>query len=333
MKIIMWNLCCVVISLLCWQCGSADPAVSELQKLRKQSRDDVIHFDESMFERLALNPNRKYTLIVFMTAAHLLDKSNLQLRKVRKEFGLAAMAFSKKNQDSLFFCEIEFGESKDIFARLGVQSLPFVFRLSEDHQIGGNGMISIGSGDQMEQKEFRSYPWMGEDFVSFVSDRTGMQAEEIERPSALKSPVFQVFALIVLITGAYIGHKIYYSEWIQNPFIWISACLFVFWFATSGGMYDIIRGVPLMVPTQEGKVQWYTQGQGQLGAEGFTIGTMYIVFAVSLVVFTQLGPRIKDQMVQRVVLYSALVIAYFCFSRVVSFYKFKNGYHWYTYLF
>lgn len=54
------------------------------------ARDNVVHLDEAGFARYASGARRPYHLVVFLTASHLLDKTQLGLRELRQEFGLLA---------------------------------------------------------------------------------------------------------------------------------------------------------------------------------------------------------------------------------------------------
>ena len=64
--------------------------IEELQALTKRSADGVIHFNPQLFDQYAAGRRRPYSLIFFLTAAHLQDKSSLGLRALRKQYGLLA---------------------------------------------------------------------------------------------------------------------------------------------------------------------------------------------------------------------------------------------------
>ena len=103
----------------------------------------------------------------------------------------------------------------------------------------------------------------------------------------------------------------------------------------AGGLFNIIRGMPMSSVDRDGKVQWFMPGQGQLGAEGFLMGSTYVSFAMCCFALTQL-PRwfagSKDSTVYRVVAYVLLLAAVGLFRMVVNFYTMKTGYRlrWYV---
>ena len=73
----------------------------ELEELQRSSPDGVIHLSTELFDRYLVGKRRPYSMILFMTASHLLDKQNLDLRGQRKEFGLLAKVRAAQAQQSL----------------------------------------------------------------------------------------------------------------------------------------------------------------------------------------------------------------------------------------
>ncbi len=70
----------------------------ELEALVRQASDGVIHFTPQMFDDYVTGKRRPYAMIMFCTAAHLLDKPQLNLRGLRKEFGLLATVGFTRNE-------------------------------------------------------------------------------------------------------------------------------------------------------------------------------------------------------------------------------------------
>ncbi len=70
--------------------AQGDEDKAELVAMAKRSADGVIHFNPQLFERYAVGKRRPYSLIFFLTAAHLQDKTSLGLRPLRKQYGLLA---------------------------------------------------------------------------------------------------------------------------------------------------------------------------------------------------------------------------------------------------
>lgn len=100
----------------------------------------------------------------------------------------------------------------------------------------------------------------------------------------------------------------------------------------AGGLHNIIRGVPLVRVGEHG-VEWYLQGQGQLGMEGFAVGGMYVLFALCGCGLIFANEIFDNPGAVRVSSYMFIVGALILFMRIKAFYAWKTGYHLRFYLF
>lgn len=101
----------------------------------------------------------------------------------------------------------------------------------------------------------------------------------------------------------------------------------------SGGMYNIIRGMPLYVLTQQGPQYFMPPGQGQLGGEGFLGGTGYLLVGLSvsgLTLLPALAPNL-DKRKLRFATFAIIALGAYSFLQVVGLYRWKTGYRWRTY--
>ena len=157
--------------------------------------------------------------------------------------------------------------------------------------------------------------------------QTGISVGEIVKPSLLTSPFTPVLFLATVAAGAYVAYHLYYADFMKNQLIWTSGTLFVFWFAVSGGMHNIIRGVPMyFYDPNAGKVQMFlNQAQAQLGAEGFIMGSMTMAFALSVATLSYVAPKMSNPFWQRVVCWAALIIGGFSLRSLVTSYQWKTG--------
>ena len=232
----------------------------------------------------------------------------------------------------MFLADIEFRDSQELFHRLGAKSLPFIFQVLPQTHVEGDGNIKLRPDDLMRHEDYGNQHWTADDISSFLADRAGLKVGKIERPSFVRSPVFPFLALGMLGVAAALGWRLYHAAFMRNLTLWTVGVLFVYWFSVSGGMHNIIRGVPLVYANREGVVQLFMPGaQGQLGAEGFITGTLYLLFALSLSALTYVTPHVKDEMARRVLGYVLLGVAYLSFRQVVVNYTQKTGYRWRTY--
>lgn len=101
-----------------------------------------------------------------------------------------------------------------------------------------------------------TYPWPAEDLVTCVSRQTGLSAAAVERPTVVQNPLFPLALLGGIVVGGAVAWKLYNSPIVRITGLWTLGALAVYWFATSGGMYNIIRGIPFSIVRDGKKVYW-----------------------------------------------------------------------------
>ena len=75
------------------------------------------------------------------------------------------------NAGKLFFAQIEYKRSAELFHRLGVNSLPYIFRLSSSFPVEADGTIKLRTDEVMKHADYAAYPWTAEDMSSFVREK------------------------------------------------------------------------------------------------------------------------------------------------------------------
>ena len=287
--------------------------LAELRSLRASSPDGVVSIPSvDAFERFTegARGGRGHGLVVFCTAKHLLDKPQLGLRKMRREFGTVAKTarrnlaeYVKSSNasspasplDTLFFATLDFESAREAFHRLGVQSLP------------ADGAAAAAAADFPPAIVIHEAP---------------------PRPSVVNV----VLGLSLLSALAAIGWKLYNSALARSYPLWTVGALAVWWFSTSGGMYNIIRGMPMVLPQRDGTVKLFLDGSGQVGFEGFLMGTLYASVGLSFFALSAAATRLSDEGGRRVAGYVALCLAWFAYRRVVSIHDWKTSFGWHSFL-
>lgn len=97
-----------------------------------------------------------------------------------------------------------------------------------------NGQWKIHEDETMTPAVYGRGVWDAAKFAKFLEARVHLHLGPVAEPSALNDPVLVTVLLMLLVPGAYAGWRIYTSTWIGNPWIWSTAVLAVFMFATSG---------------------------------------------------------------------------------------------------
>ena len=106
----------------CWDSYSQPSLqVKELLAAQQRAKDGVIHFTPATFSKHVTGKQRPFAVFLFLTANHLLDKPQLGLGPMRKEFGYLAKAFKDRiakgeveKPGTIFFAEAEFKESQEV---------------------------------------------------------------------------------------------------------------------------------------------------------------------------------------------------------------------------
>ena len=78
------------------------------------------------------------------------------------------LAIISRVQSQVFFVEIEFGKSKEAFARINSKSLPYIFHIGGGINTEGSGIIRVPSSDSMQVAFIRSRLKSQDNLVPFV---------------------------------------------------------------------------------------------------------------------------------------------------------------------
>ncbi|XP_043690137.1 probable dolichyl-diphosphooligosaccharide--protein glycosyltransferase subunit 3B [Telopea speciosissima] len=300
--------------------------VEELLSLQSRSKSGVIHLDDLSLRRFFTPANsRSYSLVIFFDAVQLHDKHELHLQELRTEFGLVASAFIKNNEDTpaqfkLFFCDIEFKESQSSFALFGVNALPQVRHVGPQIQ-------NLKDSESMGQNEFAR---MADSIAEFVEAKTRLTIGPIERPPLLSKKQIGFLLVLIVIWAPFLVKRLLVGDTLlQNPKLWLSFAVFVYFLSVSGTMHNIIRQMPMFLADRDdpSKLTFFYQGSGmQLGAESFAIGFLYTIVGLLLAFATHLLVRVRNVMVQRAFMIFVLFVSFWAVKKVVYLDNWKTGY-------
>jgi oligosaccharyltransferase complex subunit gamma len=279
--------------------------VAELLELQRNSKNGVISLDNAAFVRFTSGKNRPYSLFIFGDSRHFRKQSKLELETRYQTYAAVARSFASHHSGKLtegkaFFVRMFFEDAKESFGRLGVKGLPYIARIPPALSVSPNGGISMPKNEVMAGGVSTGID--PKDVGTFVEDRTGLSPGDLSAVTATtRSRFIPLFTLIFLAAASFIGYKLYYAKFMRSPALYVVGSIAIFWFATSGGMYNIIRGTPFIGydPRTKSSVV-FTSGSGQMGAEGFIMGTFYILFALLIASFTRMLPRVKEESERRI---------------------------------
>jgi len=273
-------------------------------ELQRNSKDGVITLDNSAFVRYTSGKNRPYSLFIFGDSRHFRKQSKLELESRFQIYASVARSFASQHsgkftEGKAFFARMLFEDARESFGRLGVKGLPYISRIPPALSISPHGGISMPKGEVMPGGV--STGTDPKDVGSFVEDRTGLSPGDLSALTATtRSRFIPLFTLIFLAGASFIGYKLYYARVMRSPGLYAAGAIAIFWFSTSGGMYNIIRGSPFIgYDPRTRSTIIFMSGSGQMGAEGFIMGTLYLLFALLIVSFGKMLPSVKEESERR----------------------------------
>ncbi|KAL4859895.1 putative dolichyl-diphosphooligosaccharide--protein glycosyltransferase subunit 3B [Chlorella vulgaris] len=308
--------------------GAADPEdVDRLLALQKR-HGGVIELDTKTAQQLLGGKSRPYSVIIVADAKDLRSQGKLKLGQLMADFKLVAKSFAaehagKPAAGSVLFARMEFSKAKDLFGRMGIQALPYLALVPPSLAIDEGGALTLNKEDVMPTS---SYPWSAETIATWVLERTGVAVGEIKRPTLVSTRLMPILSLAVLGALGFVGFHLYHASFMRHTFLYAVGAIFIYWFSVSGGMFNIIRGVPLVGYDQRKRQSMlFMQGQGQLGAEGFIMGSLYTTVGMAVAALIMVAPKVKDPNTQRVVAYGIILVAFMAFRMVTSNHLWKTG--------
>ncbi|KAJ4975327.1 hypothetical protein NE237_000433 [Protea cynaroides] len=237
--------------------------VEELLRIQSKSKSGVIHLDDKSLWRFFSSGNpRSYALVIFFDAVHLHDKQELHLQEIRAQFGLVASTFINNNKDTpakskLFFCDIEFKESQSSFLQFGVNTLPHIRHVGPQIQ-------NLKDSEPMDQNEL---PRMADAIAEFVEAKTMLTIGPIERPPLVSKKQLGFLLAVIVIWAPFVVKRLLSGDTLlQNPKLWLSFAVFVYFFCVSGTMHNIIRKMPMFLRDRNdpSKFIFFYKGSGNV---------------------------------------------------------------------
>ena len=309
--------------LLCCHVGltTSDSKFHELIRQRNDYADGVLSFDDALFDKFGFDSKRDYGLVIFFDAARYHDNSELRLPEMRKQFGIVSQSFLKshvgENASKLFFCVVDVDSAMNVFDVFGVRSVPHII------------YIHPGKVDTAEEFNFETSERSAHGIAAFIKSVANVDVGPIPKP-----PLFSTVQIIIIVISCILGVPA--IPWlivsrrspVYSPWSWCLLGLAVYLFSVSGGMFNIIRGMPMYIrdPAVPGKfVFFYNQSGAQFGVEGFMLGSLYTVVGLILAFVTYVLPRVRNAWIQRGMMIVSCVATYAAILQVLMFQSMKEG--------
>nr|KAJ3421020.1 oligosaccharyl transferase subunit ost3/OST6 [Polyrhizophydium stewartii] len=254
---------------------------------------------------------RNYTLFVLLTTSlpeH--GQFGVQYRHVTK-------AWSRVFEPGkLYFSELDFKVGQEVFAKLGIQSVPLMFRFPPTE-----GPLAIQG--QYDIYDFNRHGMEAQPFVEFVEAKTGVKIP-------YSKPVDYTNAIIsgVLLASAIIAGYLFWDQITRVfhiPHLWLSGSWLMIVVMCGGYMWNTIRNPPF-VGQHNGQAHLISGGfQYQFGVETFIVAGLYSVVSLSLLLLVAYVPTIKNVEEQRRITWVTVLVFVVTYSFTLNFFKVKIG--------
>ncbi|XP_039060061.1 probable dolichyl-diphosphooligosaccharide--protein glycosyltransferase subunit 3B [Hibiscus syriacus] len=179
----------------------------------------------------------------------------------------------------------------------------------------------------MDQGDFSR---LSESMTEFVQSRTKLTVGPLHRPPILSKTQLGLILVLLLISAPFVAKKIFSGEtFLHDPKIWLSGAVFVYFFSVSVAMHNIIRKMPMFLLDRNNPntLIFFYQGSGmQLGAEGFTVGSLYTIVGLLLAFVTHLLVYVKNSKTKRGAMLFAIIVSFWAVQKVVFLDNWKTGY-------
>lgn len=186
----------------------------------------------------------------------------------------------------IFFAELDFNLNQEIFQAVNLQSAPFLFLVPPSFSTNSPKIGTLYNKLRSKYNFGAVQPNVRvSEITDFIARRTGVSIEA-QRTVGVSDLGHLVF---LLGTGLF-AFYCYAVRFRTIPLIYFLTALVFYLFCSSGGMYNILRGMPFSQVGQRGEVQYISYGHGgQYGAESMIVGSLVFGCALLLILLNSLS--------------------------------------------
>ncbi|KAL2178302.1 uncharacterized protein P884DRAFT_268977 [Thermothelomyces heterothallicus CBS 202.75] len=279
-----------------------------------------IKLGDSSYRELTATP-RDYAVAVLLTAME--SRYGCQMcREFQPEWELLARSWTsgdRKGESRVVFGTLDFGDGRDVFMSLGLQTAPVLFFFPPT-----TGPHAAASPDAVR------YDFTG-----------GAQAAEVvhhwlsrhlpDRPHPpIKRPInwMRWISTFVMLSGALTASYVawpYVLPIIQSRTVWAAVTLISILLFTSGHMFNHIRNVPYVAGDGRGGISYFAGGfQNQYGLETQIVAALYGILTLSSISLAVKVPRIGDPRYQGIAFVAWFGVMVLVYSLLLSIFRGKN---------
>ncbi|KAH6842513.1 hypothetical protein B0I37DRAFT_382091 [Chaetomium sp. MPI-CAGE-AT-0009] len=283
-----------------------------------------VKLGDASYRELTAAP-RDYSVAVLLTAMD--SRYGCQLcREFQPEWELLARSWTagdRKGESRIVFGTLDFGDGRDIFMSLGLQTAPVLFFFpptTGPHAPASPEPIRYDFTGGAQAAEV-VHSWV----ARYLPDRPH---PPIKRPINWMRWISTFVILSGSLTFSYVAWP-YVLPVIQSRTVWAAITLISILLFTSGHMFNHIRNVPYVAGDGRGGISYFASGfQNQYGLETQIVAALYGVLALSSISLAVKVPRMSDPRTQGIAFIAWFGILFVVYSLLLSIFRGKNpGYY------
>ncbi|PNY27751.1 Magnesium transporter protein 1 [Tolypocladium capitatum] len=312
------SACALVAGVLAAQ----TPAADRFNLFRRMGQSSpTIQLNSESYKQLTATP-RDYSAAVLLTAVAPRFGCHL-CRSFQPEWDLVGRSWTKgdkKAESRLIFGTLDFGDSRDIFLSLGLQTAPVLFLFPPTQ-----GPHAVSSVEPL-RFDFSNGPPTAEQVQSWLARHLPDRPHpEIKRPINYTRWAAGITFLLGISTLAVTAGP-YVLPILQNRNLWASLTMVAILLFTSGHMFNHIRKVPYVAGDGHGKVSLFPPSfQTQFGLETQIVAAIYGLLAFGTIALATRIPCMTNPRAQLVTGVVWCVVMMAMNSFLLSVFRIKNG--------
>lgn len=285
----------------------------ELQALKSQ--DGVIKLDDSNFFELTTGPRDYYISLLYTAMAQ--EVGCESCKKFDPIYGKISRSYSASNpgKDGIVFFKADFNDNKAAFGKLQMNQVPrlWVFPPGEDI---GYGVLNEHFDYTLAGRAMED-PLHFADFVSKLVNANIVVQEDFE-PLQFAQYFVVTFVVVLLLKKKVLSKlpKVALFRMVSTLAIVI---------LTSGYMFTIIRGIPLLSHDANGEIMYFSGGtHWQFGSETFIVASIYLGFVSLFYLLVVFIPRQDSEAKRNTLAICASIGVLWLFSQLTGIYLVKD---------
>lgn len=261
-------------------------AALTVQELKDLQQNSVVSLDDTTFFPV-LTGARDYYVALLFTA---LDEQYActACQKFDPVFSKIASSYEASNpgKNGIFFMKTDFPQNKKVFAQLQMTQVPFlwVFPPSQDPTYN---VSSPHFNYQISEKSFEDSLHFA-NFVSKLVSANIVVQEDFDFQQFVKY-FGGTFAVVLLLKKQVLSK-------LPKGTIFKLASVVAIVILTSGYMFTMIRGIPLLNKNDKGEIMYFSGGtHWQFGSETFIVSAIYLGFVALINALVVVIPRLENR--------------------------------------